>query len=179
MQYVVDGYNLLFQGAYKSERLSLEEARTMLIHSLDQAAQKLSIHITVVFDAPFQSDDLRRGHFNALEIIFTSKGQSADEYIVEYVHRRKGKEKLVIVTSDKGLARRVKEPNVYVEKVQDFLQKLRKKARPKIEKPVKTAVPIKIAPAPPVKEEGDPKTLPPLSDINAWERIFLRLLKKH
>lgn len=144
MHYIIDGYNLLFQGAFKGPKQSLEEARTALICNLDLFAGKLSLYITVIFDAPFQCDDLRRGHYNSLEIIFTSKGQTADEYIVEYVQSRS--EKMVVVTSDKGLTRRVKAPNVYTEKVLDFLQAIRKKAGKK--QVLNPRLPKKITPPP-------------------------------
>jgi predicted RNA-binding protein with PIN domain len=181
MHYIIDGYNLLFQGAFIGSKQSLENARTILIHNLDHFAQTLSLSITVIFDAPFQCEDLRRGHFNTLEIIFTSKGQTADEYIVEYVQSRN--EKMVVVTSDKGLSRRVKNPNVYTEKVPDFLQKIRKKAQKKQQIPA-VRLPKKPAPLPPIEtKKAEAKTidmnnLPPLCNIPAWEEIFLQQLEK-
>jgi len=125
MHYLVDGYNLLFKCSWNHLSTNLEQARSTLIQELDKHASVLNLHLTLVFDAPMQSDELKRGHFNSLEIIFTAKGQTADDYLHDFVaHSQK---KVVVVTSDKTLARKVKALGAFVESVPDFLIHLRKK----------------------------------------------------
>jgi predicted RNA-binding protein with PIN domain len=165
MHYLVDGYNLLFKTAWAGK---LEEARRKLIEELDTYAEMFHLHITIVFDAPLQSEELKRGHYRSLEIIFTAKGETADDYIAEYVTRVQ--HKIAIVTSDKKLAHRVKREGVFVESAHDFLLRLRKKSRKK--KPPQV---LKKQPTPSPKKEvvQKPETgLPALSDIDAWNLIF-------
>ncbi len=184
MHYYIDGYNLLFKEAWARTASSLEEARKQLIMELDQLAAMLHIDVTVVFDAPFQSDDLKRGHYRSLEIIFTAKGQSADDYLVACVDAV-GK-KAVVVTSDRGLRARIKGTGASVEGVHDFLVHLRKKSRNKLAKSKSKPLVIKKQEvAQPLKEELSPqkpldidmKNLPSFADIPAWEKIFTSRLK--
>jgi len=174
MKYYIDGYNLLFKEAWARSCSSLEEARARLIHELDTLANSLHKQITVVFDAPFQSGCLRRGHFRSLEIIFTAKGQTADEFLEELAEARGNK--IVIVTSDRVLARKVKYYHTKVEEVHEFIVRLRKKSFKKApEKPVKVeAKKVKVVEEKPL----DMNNLPPLSDLEAWERIFSKELKE-
>ncbi len=176
MEYYVDGYNLLFKEARVYSAGTLEESRKKLIEELDKLADIGKISLTVVFDAPFQSDDLKRGHYNSLEIIFTAKGQTADEYL-ELVAIHKGK-RACIVTNDKGLAYKAKAAQAFVENVHTFILHLRKKCRNKIAKSHKQPLRQQLQSTPDVKKTErkpivvDMNNLPPLSDLEAWEEIF-------
>lgn len=196
MHYFIDGYNLLFQSAFLDQKRSLEEARTALIHELDRHAEFLHLHITLVFDAAFQDDECKRGHFKMLELIYTARGHTADDYLVTYADNLHAKERITVVTSDKRLARRLKKPNVDVEGVLDFLHRIRKKSSKKnTSKTVLRASPTKTVkgerPLPKQidlesifqqelskKQPPSLKELPPLTDIDAWEAIFLSKFKK-
>lgn len=189
MRYIVDGYNLLFKEAWARTASTLEQARKQLIEELDSLASTLHLDLIVVFDAPFQSDDLRRGHYRSLEIVFTAKGQTADDYIVNLADIV-GK-KAIVVTSDRGLSRRAKGSGAAIESVHDFLVHLRKKSRNKLAKSSQVPLVIKkqgikhpVATEP--KEEIavveskplDMNNLPSLADIPAWDKIFTSRLKK-
>lgn len=186
MRYIVDGYNLLFKEAWARSASTLEQARKQLIDELDTLASTLHLDLTIVFDAPFQNDDLKRGHYRSLEIVFTAKGQTADDYIVSLADLV-GK-KATVVTSDRGLSRRVKGAGASIESVHDFIVHLRKKSRNKLAKSsllpvVKKKSPNSAAP----KEEIavvetkplDMNNLPSLADIPAWEKIFTSRLTKN
>lgn len=166
MHYIIDGYNLLFKSEWAGK---LQDARQKLIEELDNLAGSLNLHITIVFDAPLQTDAIRRGHYRTLELIFTSRGESADDYIAEHAGRTR--HKTTVITSDRKLARRVQGEAISVECAQDFLQRLRKRSRKKkplqVEKVSPTPCFKKTIPAK-VEEEG----LPPLSNIEAWTAIF-------
>jgi Predicted RNA-binding protein containing a PIN domain len=172
MHYYVDGYNLLFKEAWARSCSSLEEARSRLIQELDSLAHKLNLLVTVVFDAPFQSDDLRRGHFRSLEIIFTAKGQIADDFLKD-VAASKGN-KIVIVTSDRPLARIVKASGSQVEGVHDFIIRLRKKSCKKQQELPQKSPQKQVIKVVEAEKPIDMNNLPPLSDLPAWERIFSR-----
>lgn len=178
MHYLVDGYNLLFKGAWSHTSPNLEQARSALIQELDKHASLLNLHLTIVFDAPLQSEELRRGHYNSLEIIFTAKGQTADDYLHDFVAHQQNK--VVVVTSDKTLARKVKSLGAYVEGVRDFLSHLRKKSQNRLAKTQKKPLLQRAVPPPPapIKQSIEAiaptqqEVLPPLSNIPAWEKIF-------
>ncbi len=177
MHYIVDGYNLLFQTAYLNSEKSLSDARKSLIYELDSFAEAFTLHITLVFDASFQSDAISRSHYQSLEIIYTAYGQTADDYIVDWMEVQPDAKQITVVTSDMRLKARLKKPKLYVEKVRDFLQNLRKRRLKK--RPLKT---VKIPKKEKAKKEEtafvfDPKQLPPLSDLDTWEKIFLSKLQ--
>jgi len=175
MHYVIDGYNLLFQTAYLTPEKSLSEARNGLIYALDAFAELFRLHCTLVFDASFQSDPLSRGHYKNLELIYTSKGQTADDYIVEWVELQPDKKHITVITSDRRLQARLKKPKLQVEAVGVFLKRLRKKRVKK--KPHKIEQVSKKESKTKEKKPFvfDPNNLPPLSDLDAWEQIFSRL----
>lgn len=186
MQYYIDGYNFLFRSAWQIEHKSLEELRHKLILELDEKANLLHLQITIVFDAPLQSDESRRSHFRALEIIFTSFKETADDYLINTFNHLVDPKKAFLVTSDKGLQRRAKCLGVQSQSVEEFLTMLRKKSHKKrFEKPVKPlAQPVQQL----KKEETklqQPKIirrvkrkkigkeeLPELTDLCRWEKLF-------
>ena len=183
MHYFIDGYNLLFRSAWRSFRGSLEKARSELIEELNCNAELLHLTITLVFDAPFLSEELQRGHFRALEIIYSSHGKSADETLIELLYNFHPPKDAVLVSSDKELRYRARALGVQVESVDGFLSSLRKRSRKKQNK-LGMIVPKKIAPPPPVPQKQEqecseiPTTLPPLADYAAWEKIFQHKLRR-
>lgn len=187
MHYLIDGYNLLFKTAWSYLHGDLEDARRRLMLELDSDARLLNLSITIVFDAPFQSDALSRGHFNSLEVIFTSKGQTADQYLVEWVQDFLPSKETCVITSDKTLTRHIRSLDVKVEPVPEFLAKLHKRKLNKERRKNSSPIPIqklemKKAPVqmvtvpmsdPVIKKKGNTKEeLPPLSDLDAWEALF-------
>jgi predicted RNA-binding protein with PIN domain len=174
MRYFVDGYNMLFQSSWMYEGKNLEEARYKLILELDTYAKLLCLSITLVFDAPQREAFLQRTHYQSLEIIFSTYGQTADDVIALLISRLQKKEPITVVTSDKGLTRRAAGQGAKTLSVKEFLSQLRKRARKKLFSTPKPA----LKPEPVVKKKiPSSKTgLPPLSDLEAWEKIFTDLL---
>lgn len=163
MKYYVDGYNLLFR-SNKFNSSKLQSSRERLIELLDEYATSLQIDLSVVFDSSFNISGFERGHFYSLEIVFTSKNISADEYLVSISRQKKKKESLIFITSDKALAALLKKERAAVISVEIFLQQLQKHSKHKQEsKPL----PSRIGAGAQNKEN-----LPPLSDIEAWRKIF-------
>ncbi len=107
MRYWIDGYNLLFRLPLTKE--SLEAKRKRVILDLNEQAELLGLDITLVFDAfdKTRSLDLR-SHYQALEIIYTTSKQTADESILDSIECSRHPEKICVVTSDKDLARKSK-----------------------------------------------------------------------
>jgi uncharacterized protein len=132
MHYFIDGYNLLFRTSWKAFHSNLEDARKTLIREIDTYAALLHFTITIVFDAPFQSDELSRSHFRNLEIIFTSKGLTADDYLVDFFSHAKEGTQYTLVTSDKVLSQKVKCLHIKTVRSEDFIDRLRKSSHKKM-----------------------------------------------
>lgn len=121
MNYYIDGYNLIFCSSLIDSG-SLEKAREEVIALLSE----LEIPLTVVFDGK-GVDHPERGHRNLLEVVYTSAGQSADDYIIEEIFRQKKPRQQVVVTSDKQLARICREAGASIQTVEIFLFKLKRR----------------------------------------------------
>ncbi len=124
--YLVDGYNLLF---YKPKtRISLKEKRLEIITFLNDFIASLSINVTLVFDGsdPHSRHSFRH-HFDALEIIYTTKGISADTYILEKLDASQHPEHYIVVTNDRDLATSCKVLRATILSIDQFLSFLLKK----------------------------------------------------
>jgi len=102
MHIVVDGYNLIRQSDVlrHHERQSLEAGRRALVHLLSGYKKNRGYSITVVFDgwlsgAPEEQRDREAG----IDIIYSRRGEKADEVIKRLVRRRT--DEMIIVTSDR------------------------------------------------------------------------------
>lgn len=89
---------------------------------MNTLAEVTHMAIVLVFDGA--ATPLRRHHYNAIEIVYTEKGESADAYILE--RARKG---VAIVTSDRDLRRLCKAEGASTQSVEEFLELLEKKSR--------------------------------------------------
>jgi predicted RNA-binding protein with PIN domain len=177
MHYYVDGYNLLFRLGGLFEKKSLEISRACLISHLDNLAKLLNLECTIVFDAAFQSNELSRGHFGSLEIIFTAKDETADSHLIEIFDAIEKPGLAVCVTSDRELKSRAKMRHIRTLSCEEFLSSLHKKAakKKKKEKIPTPQIEEKIPPRRIQRKWGE-KELPPLDDLAAWEALFLERL---
>ncbi len=119
MHYFIDGYNLLFH--LPIETKTLEEGRKQIIDSLVDT----KFSLTLVFDGK-GADLPDRMHKGSLEIIYTSKGQSADAYILEQLSLVKNPKIYTVVTSDKRLASVCCQMGAYARSIDSFLALLKK-----------------------------------------------------
>ena len=102
MHYYIDGYNWLFRTP--KSKLSFEERRREFVKEIYELVKDSSSLITLVFDSSDPSRDLySKGNFKTLEIVFTPKKQTADEYIIESVGRAKHPHTIYVVTLDREL----------------------------------------------------------------------------
>lgn len=79
---LVDGYNVLGAWPQLTKGRTLDESRTELIHRLSDYAVFTGQQVILVFDA-WQSDATFHSieHSSALEIVYTTSGETADHYI--------------------------------------------------------------------------------------------------
>jgi predicted RNA-binding protein with PIN domain len=123
MQYFIDGYNLLF--FYLTSDETLRDKREKLINLLDEKLKFLKIKATIVFDN-FTNEETcdQRKYFEALNVVFTSCGKSADNYIMENCN-----EKCVVITADKNLAQKCRNLGALIESPKSFLKRIAKAKR--------------------------------------------------
>lgn len=121
MHYYIDGYNLLFR--LTSSKDKLQDERQALIQDLNKKISVLKFNVSLVFDATFQIGDRHRSHFDALEILFTAYGETADRYILDELFHLKNTPQTV-VTSDKHLAWKAHHLGAHTESVEEFFKRL-------------------------------------------------------
>jgi predicted RNA-binding protein with PIN domain len=126
MRYLVDAYNLLFRTLKKKG--NLEKNRQRMIEELNDAAADARLKLTLVFDGadthfPYSS----RGHFDAIELVYTPKSMSADAYISEEVALSKTPSQITVVTNDRELAIRCRSYRALILSIDAFVAFVAKK----------------------------------------------------
>jgi predicted RNA-binding protein with PIN domain len=126
MHYLIDAYNLLFRSLKK--RGPLQKTRQHLIEEINEEVSQLKLSVTLVFDGADDSlPHPTRGHFDAVEIVYTSKKQTADEYIFEEASYSRTPAQITVVTNDRELAAKCRLLNTKILTIDQFLAFLMKK----------------------------------------------------
>lgn len=131
MHYYIDGYNLLFQIAERTKTFT--ENRLLIIEHLAEFFNAHHLKGSLVFDSRF---DLS-GHFpsihdlGSLEIIYSPKGLSADDYLVEILSICKCPKSITVITSDRYLSQRVQDFGCSLMNIEKFLKWTLKKKKQK------------------------------------------------
>lgn len=142
--WIIDGYNLLFKSPGRG---SLQQRRDGLLRRIELS--KPSGSICVVFDGRVQHPDIEISHRGALEVVYTNKGESADQWIIERIsmHPRQKRGQIRVVTSDRPLQREVAALGAYYESTEMWLERLFR--------------------------EQEPSSIPPLTrPLQAYHKIF-------
>lgn len=183
MQYIVDGYNLLFRILTSS--VDLATRRQQIVENLNKKVKLLGIQVTIVFDSNYRLEESTKSHFEALEIQFTSRGITADEWIIEKVQKIANPETIIVVTSDKKLGLIVRSASVKTESIEEFVTTLNKRVKNKLhclrypqedfqDNPV-TKTPIrtvsKLIPKPKPVEKKEKEIKPTGAQLNPFEAL--------
>lgn len=128
MHYLVDGYNLLFCSLKKKG--PLQQTRQRMIQELNEVISQLCLDVVLIFDGSQENlPYLSRGHFDTLEIVYTSKEQTADEYITEEVIYSKAPSEITVVSNDRELTNRCRHNGAKTQTIEQFISYLQKKRR--------------------------------------------------
>ena len=106
MHIIIDGYNLIRQSdsLRRIERLSLERGRSELIRRVAGYRRLRGHTVTVVFDGwmtgPAQEE---RSREDGVHIIYSRRGETADEVIKRMARAQRGSE-VIVVSSDREVA---------------------------------------------------------------------------
>jgi len=102
MHYYIDGYNWLFRTP--KAPLSFEEKRRQFIKDIYDLVGESSCLVTIVFDSSDPTRTLSsKGNYKSLEIVYTQKKQTADQYIEEAVEYASKPHNLTVITLDREL----------------------------------------------------------------------------
>jgi uncharacterized protein len=132
MHYFIDGYNMLFRIPHAGGDLQIQ--REKIIHDLNQKIQILQLDVTIVFDAQHQSQEINRQKHPNLKILFTSRGQTADEFIIGEIQTTSTPKQETVVTSDKKLAWHARSKSAKTQSVEEFLQEINKRYKNRLVK---------------------------------------------
>ena len=126
MHYLIDGYNLFFS---LTEENPTRNTRLELIETLEKLTYHAHINASIVFDS---RDDVASNYASvidheSLEVIYSARGQSADEYIIEFVSALKEPKRVCIVTNDKAIIMQVKQYGAHNKSLAAFLSQLKPK----------------------------------------------------
>jgi uncharacterized protein len=104
MHLIVDGYNVIRQSTQLQilDAIDLQTGREALLELLSRYRSRSHHHITVVFDG-WQHGDLKEGRdrHQGILIIFSRRGERADEVIKRLLHQER--ERALVVTSDREI----------------------------------------------------------------------------
>ena len=113
--YLIDGYNLLFW-LLRGESPFLRKNRERAIAQLADLFEFLPFRITLVFDSHKEREHSPLpGHFRYLEIIYTDRDQSADDYILQMIATSPKPQQIILITSDRELASQARARGARVE----------------------------------------------------------------
>lgn len=102
MLYILDGYNLLFTLTESAQPLA--QQRQKIIHFLQKKFASFRMDGILVFDGRVrQGEESGRSYPSPLEVIYTPKGQSADQFIIERIESSQNPRQITVVTNDRGL----------------------------------------------------------------------------
>jgi uncharacterized protein len=105
-QIIIDGYNLMWgTDVFRAKTLkNFEGARDHLLETLAKTPTLLGKTVTVVFDA-WKTDSLApsRELYKSITVIYSQKGQKADELIKKLAEKHRGA--AVVVSSDRDVRR--------------------------------------------------------------------------
>ncbi|MBN2479749.1 MAG: NYN domain-containing protein [Parachlamydiales bacterium] len=135
MKYYIDGYNLLFQLFHCDKKLEIQ--RNLVIDFLKESCLHLDLNIEVVFDGHKSESPMpNRDYFDHLDVIYTPKNQTADDYILEQIFLSKTPSKITVISSDKHLTKTAKSMNSSAMSLTGFLNWLKNQEKKALQKKV-------------------------------------------
>lgn len=134
MYYFIDGYNLLF--SWNESHGTLHIQRGKLIRWIQKEFGKMSLQGAVVFDgAHKRGEESGLSYPSPLEVAYTPKGQTADQYILEQIEGLKNRRAVTVVTNDLGLRRHARCMEAKTQSNESFLSWLLKRSKMRKAKP--------------------------------------------
>ncbi len=127
---IIDGYSLIHRDPETKAIVghNLRRAREVLIEKISRTATALASSVTVVFDGQ-QGSGSPPGGLQALEIIYTSAGQTADDFIERMVRQSGNPDNWMVITNDRRERDTVMAAGVHTMSCAVFLEECERLAR--------------------------------------------------
>jgi predicted RNA-binding protein with PIN domain len=126
MHIIVDAYNVIFSTIRYGTTTGrgLKAARYDLFRDMAEYRRARGHSITLVFDATKSGEEERTsGRQEGINVVFTRRGETADEVIIELVEKSAGAER-VVVTSDTVVRRGAERRGAAVMDAETFVRRL-------------------------------------------------------
>lgn len=129
MHYFIDGYNLLFQVVERSKTFT--ENRILIIENLSEFFNTHKILGSLIFDSrvEFSSHFASKHDLGNLEIIYSPRGLTADDYLLEMLSVLSNTKAVTVVTSDGFLSHQAKSLGCQTMTIEKFLKWTLKKKK--------------------------------------------------
>ncbi len=120
--YLIDGNNVIGQRGkdYESWYHDKPATRRQFLKDLAALAKAKKLRLTVVFDGAPDLSFPDGSSFRGVKVFYARQGSDADTRIVEMAEAERNKKNLVVVTSDRKLADRVRVCGVRVMRSGEF-----------------------------------------------------------
>lgn len=120
--YLIDGNNVIGQRGkgYESWYHDKPGARRQFLKALAALAQAKKLRLTAVFDGAPDLSFPDGSSFRGVKVFYARPGSDADTRIVEMAEAERNKKNLIVVTSDRKLADRVRVCGVRVMRSGEF-----------------------------------------------------------
>ena len=140
---LIDGYNFIYRMSPGS--LDMDTSRSHFLEALARYGRERGVKVTVVFDAPgsLSPNRLRQNH-RGVEVIYSGRGETADDVIIEVL--RKKQAGFILVSSDRALIDEAKKNGIAFVTPDRMAEALHDKAEREEEMPV--------------ERKGNPRRLP-------------------
>jgi uncharacterized protein len=131
---LIDGYNVIRADPRLSslENVSLEHARTVLIQTVGSAPRLANDRVTVIFDGGRGERTNIHGHrVGRIEVVYSARGQTADDVIVGQAKSLGGQERVVVVSNDVDVRERCRAHGCEVSGSENLLGQMPGRAAPR------------------------------------------------
>lgn len=134
MTILVDGYNLLFKLKIKAKTLELSRNRVTFL--LNTIAQERNLNLILIFDGKQEKGlGFSKKQVGVIEIIYTADGETADDYILDYIERNSNPAQFLVITTDRDLSIKVRRLGAECKDIDYLLFEHRLKKDKNITKP--------------------------------------------
>lgn len=126
MLYYIDGYNLIF--CLTNSKHPLIHQRKSIALFLQKQFASLNLEGILVFDGSERGfGGSSRAYASPLQIVYSPKGQTADEYILEKLEGRKKNSLSTVVSNDRSLCSHARSLGARTQSNEAFIEYLEKK----------------------------------------------------
>jgi len=119
MQYLIDGHNLI--GKIPDLSLKDPDDEHKLICRLHVFAQRIRKPVAVVFDPGSNYVPPHRQSYSDVKASYARRGQTADQLIIDRVRKARNPREVMVVTSDRELAGRVRALGARIISSEEFV----------------------------------------------------------